>query len=81
MNKWQKDTRCFHQQLVEAKNRAKRDFRDYSCFIMPAPYVNTISPVCLEFWLKLSFISLESIYSLESFYIILIKQTEQSLFL
>lgn len=30
MNKWQKDTRCFHQQLVEAKNRAKRDFRDYS---------------------------------------------------
>lgn len=28
--KWQKDTRCFHQQLVEAKNRAKRNFRDYS---------------------------------------------------
>lgn len=26
MNKWQKDTRCFHLQLVEAKNRAKRNF-------------------------------------------------------
>lgn len=36
MNKWQKDTRCFHQQLVEAKNRAKRNFleitAEFNCF-------------------------------------------------
>lgn len=77
---------CFLFVLLIA--RALRWLKGWSEPCRPATNVSVTVKVPLKFsklnvncWFKLSFVSLESFYSLGSFYVILIKQAEQGLFL